>query len=725
MRVLYGLTSFLSAFLLFQVQPLIGRYILPWFGSTPGVWTSCLVFFQLLLLCGYLYAHLITTFLKRNSQIRLHVVLLLISLLFLPIIPSQEWKVTSDLDPAFRILLLLTATVGFPYLLLSSTAPLLQRWFADQNTATSPYRLYAISNAGSLLALITYPLLFERFLRLRNQVWSWSVGFIGFVILLALIALYYSRIRQSAALTNRIPSIPPETKGGGSIIRPDWKRIALWFSLSATGSLILVATTNRISLDVSPVPLPFIIPLGLYLITFIIAFDSPRWYFRPVFILLLITGIGAACIELYFAEKLPLGFRIIIYSLTLFGCCSCCHGELARVKPLPQYLTLFYLTMAMGGAFGGIFVALAAPHIFNRLWEFEIGLLISFALIMFLVIRDLFRKSSTAIYEEVREKENSPDEKIQVPLVGGVAAILAITAVFVLVGVFGVHIFIEQENLVARERSFYGVASVREQDLGNPNAHCRVLFHGTILHGTQLLQPALSTAKTSYFLPESGIGLAIRFHPKRRVPGYPFHIGGVGLGTGTIAAYANDPDTHSALSDSIHFYEIDPMIVRFAHEYFTCLKEAKQRGAVVTISVGDARIEMEREIQKGDVNPYDVLAIDAFSGDSVPTHLLTRECYRTYLQLLKPDGILAFHITTYYLDLLPIIKALAAENDQQIHVVDQVIENRGVLGSRWILVTNNETFTNNPELLSRQSPVGDQPGILWTDDFSNLLDVIR
>ena len=730
MRYLYALTIFLSAFLLFQVQPLIGRFILPWFGSSPGVWTTLLVFFQLLLLGGYIYAHLLATFLGRTHQIRLHIALLALSILFLPIIPSADWKTTGELDPVFRILLLLAVTVGIPYLLLSSTAPLLQKWFANQYTKSAPYRLYAVSNAGSLLALITYPFLFERYLRLQNQAWFWSVGFIGFVILVVLIASFYSKERPSdlhgdlegvATKTNLKSEEPAKKKDADLSL--NWMRLVLWFSLSTTGSTVLVATTNRVGQDVPAIPFFFVLLLGLYLFTFIIAFDSPHWYDRPLFCLLLVAGIGAACFELFQGTELALSLRVTIYGLALFACCVCCHCELARLKPPSRHLTLFYLIMALGGACGGVFAALLAPYIFNRFWEYEIGLFASFALVMIVIVRDLFRKGREAKLEK-EKKSASPALKFAWSF-----ATAAILGGFVLISLLGWNLKKEGKNIIAQDRSFYGVLRVAEEDKGIYGAHRRKLIHGEITHGVQMQSPNLLDAKITYFSPQSGIGMAIILHPNRSRPSYPFRIGVVGLGTGTIAGYANDPSTGfktiSRVNDSIHFYEVDPLVGEFANEYFTFLKDAKDRGTEVTVSLGDARIVMEHDLESGEVKPYDVLAIDAFSGDAVPMHLLTRECYQIYLQHLKPDGILAFHISSLYFDLLPVIKALAAEQGQQVLRVRQNGDNHGVLKNQWALVTKNDAFLNHEIVLANSSSPDDQPGILWTDDFGNLFDVIR
>lgn len=744
-RLPYAIAIFLSAFLLFQVQPLIGRYIMPWFGTTPGVWLACLVFFQLMLLAGYGYAHLIASFLSTPNQVRVHVGLLVVTLLALPIIPSPEWKTTGSFDPALRIILLLGATVGLPYLLLSSTAPLLQKWFSTtggETSKTSTYRLYAISNAGSLLALLTYPLFFERFFKLQTQTLTWSAGFLAFVVLVVFVARSYTKAAVVAANPDSKSPAEPPTKqerrsakaakaGDVSQAPVALRRILLWFALSATGSLMLLATTNRLSQDVPATPFLFVLPLAVYLTTFIIAFDNPRWYSRPVFCVVLVIGMVAACTESYQNIHLELNHRIIIYAAALFATCICCHGELARLKPDPRHLTLYFLILALGGACGGVMVALVAPVVFNGFWEYEIGLVASFGLVMFLNVRDLPRRSRLVKSNRHRKKaakrkkgQSSPGAGVAphfARLMAGVAA-LAFAA---LIGVLGYHFKTRGNGVIAQDRSFYGVVRVVETDKEQERAHRYKLYHGEIIHGMQLRHPGLRQRKIAYYGDESGVGLAIHQHPRRFLPGYDFRIGVVGLGAGSIAAFANEQRRAGGRDDLVHFYEIDPMVVRFAENYFTFLEDARDRGAEIEISIGDARIVMERQFEAGRAAQFDVLAIDAFSGDSIPIHLLTEECFEIFMRHLRPDGVLAFHVSSRYLDLLPVVKALAEQNRQQVHFIQHEADTRGGASSRWVLVTNNGLFSNREIVRATQTPVDRARSVLWTDDFSSLFDVVR
>ena len=361
----FGVTIVLSAFLLFQVQPLIGKYILPWFGGGPAVWTTCLLFFQLVLLVGYAYAHWSSSRLSPRAQSSVHLVLLAGSLLVLPIAPSPLWKPLPEDPPTAQILLLLTATVGLPYLLLSSTAPLVQKWFSESLPGRSPYRLYSLSNAGSLLALLTYPFLFEPWLALRNQVLSWSIAYGVFVVLSG-----WSAFR--AGFVDSAPkSVPDSPKDGDSKNAgrpPSAVTIALWVAFSAVGATLLLATTNQMCQEIAVVPFLWVVPLAIYLLTFIISFDSERWYDRRVFGFLVGASAAASLSALSAGLHIQLSVHIIAYSIALFACCMCCHGELAKMKPDPSHLTLFYLMMSAGGALGGIFTALIAPRIFYGLF---------------------------------------------------------------------------------------------------------------------------------------------------------------------------------------------------------------------------------------------------------------------------------------------------------------------------------------------------------------------
>jgi hypothetical protein len=376
----YALAIFVSAFLLFQVQPLIGRFILPWFGGGPSIWTSCMLFFQVLLLGGYLYAHLLSVRLKPRTQVVTHLSLLAISLVFLPIAPGNSWKPVGDQEPLLQILLLLLATVGGPYFLLSSTGPLMQKWFSQSFRDRSPYRLYALSNIGSLLALLSYPFAFEPWLTLRQQVWSWSVGYGVFVALAAWCAIRLWREHavagpQAATAASDSSVNQVSLAADARVQRPGIGAMLLWLGLAACGSAMLLATTNQLCIDVATVPFLWVLPLSIYLISFIICFDSPQWYDRRVYGLLLMACCPVACWVISEGANVNISKQVVIYSTVLFACCMTCHGELVSCRPHPKFLTQFYVLVSAGGALGGVFVAIVAPYTFHGYWEYHISLL--------------------------------------------------------------------------------------------------------------------------------------------------------------------------------------------------------------------------------------------------------------------------------------------------------------------------------------------------------------
>jgi len=370
----FAVTIFVSAFLLFQVQPLIGRFILPWFGGGPSIWTSCMLFFQILLLGGYLYAHLISVRLKLRTQVITHLSLLAASLLFLPIAPAESWKPTGDQSPLLQILLLLLATVGGPYFMLSSTGPLMQKWFSHASPGKSPYRLYALSNIGSLLALLSYPFVFEPWLTLRQQVSSWSMAYGVYVVLAAWCAIPLWRNLKAGVSLQGVTAATGSLTSESRLIRPSLGIMLLWLSLAACSSAMLLATTNQLCIDVATVPFLWVLPLSLYLMSFIICFDSPQWYDRRSYGLLLAGCTPVACWLISEGADVNISMQVVLYSTILFACCMTCHGELVSCKPHPQYLTLFYVLISAGGALGGAFVAIVAPYLFHGYWEYHISL---------------------------------------------------------------------------------------------------------------------------------------------------------------------------------------------------------------------------------------------------------------------------------------------------------------------------------------------------------------
>lgn len=751
-------TVLVSAFLLFQVQPMVSKMILPWFGGSPAVWTSCMLFFQLFLLLGYLYAHLLDLLPRTRWQGIIHLTLLAAAAIALPIVPEPSWKPVDSSHPQGRILLLLAANVGLPYLLLASSAPLIQTWYSRATGGRAPYRLYALSNVGSLAALLSYPFWFEPRFDIPSQGALWSSGFMAYAILCGAFAM--------AMLRWNVPAVPAtiSTDNNSKAGPPTAGRILVWLALPAFGSMGLLAVTNQICQDVAVVPFLWIAPLSLYLITFILCFDSHIWYRRNVFAiatLLVVLAISAIvfrdnvqplldkCYDWFkladdqrfqipdFLDSITL--EATLFLLALFFICMICHGELVRSKPAPRYLTLFYLCISAGGALGGLFVALICPKIFSDYIESPIfvvgGGLLAFYIVfdswwereqrwslwwrslvglLLFIPRDLTRSILR------RDLEGSPSATKRIAKLARAVRrgrpwytfwnlLVPLPFIAGLVYVFLAVEIPDEEDLVSR-RSFYGVLHVTEYDVGEEDAR-RNLYNGRILHGIQLIAPDRRREPTTYYSYDSGVGLAISVLGEELSS---IRVATVGLGTGTIAAYSQAGDYYC-------FYEINPDVIEIANEYFTFLSDSP---AEIHIEEGDARLSMERQSPQR----YDVIALDAFSGDAIPAHLLTVEAVATYLRHLKPTGVLAVHTSNRHLDLVPIVALLAKHYELQSVAIES--EDYGGVAdssSEWLLLTRDEQFLRRPEIEDVGYPL-EVPGPeirVWTDQYSNLFQILR
>jgi hypothetical protein len=660
---------------------MIGRYILPWFGGGPAVWTTCLLFFQACLLAGYAYAHWLGSLRSVRWQATVHIGLLLASLAFLPMHPNAAmWKPVSGADPSGRILLLLTVTVGGPYLLLSATAPLVQRWFTLGDPEKSPWRLYALSNFGSFLALVTYPSLFEPLLRLRTQGAIWSALYVLFAALCGFVAWRLRSVKLAGVQTDG------DVEPAG---RPTAGTVLFWLGLSACGSTLLVATTNQISQDIAVSPFLWVATLAIYLLTFVLAFESDRFYWRTPFAIAAGLLAPIACALPTVSIGLSLRAQLMVYLIALFVTCMLCQGELARSRPSPRYLTAFYLTIAAGGAIGGVFVALVAPRVFAEFSEYQIGL----AAACLLGFVGWFRTGALAQW-------TSRNFAVRLPLIalliGGLTAIVATTTN----GKLGA---------LVSARNFYGILRVMAREDGN--GPFRELQHGRTRHGFQYLRSGRRDWPTSYYGPRSGVAIALNAldRPNRR-------IAVVGLGAGTLAAWGRAGDT-------FRFYEINPDVEQIARTWFSFLGDSKAQTEVV---LGDARVQLERELAAGHSQDFDLMAVDAFSSDSIPMHLLTAECAEIYRRRLTPGGVLALHISNRALNLDPVARGMAEYLGwTAVQIISGDDPATGESSSRWVLLTSNKAFLERAGLAHQLSGWSGRAPIAWTDDFASLWQVLK
>jgi hypothetical protein len=680
----YALTIFLSAFLLFQVQPIIAKTILAWFGGSAAVWTTCMLFFQSVLLLGYLYAHFSIRKLTPRTQTRVHLVLLVLCLLMLPVIPNAAWKPVGTENPTVRILLLLAATVGLPYLMLSTTGPLLQAWYARAERGAMPYRLFALSNLGSMLALLSYPPLVEPFLPGRTQAWIWSGGFALFAVLCAFTAL------RSARYPPLEEQAGAEEAGSDGTQAPGFFRKLLWVALAACPSALMLAVTNHLTQDVASIPFLWILPLTLYLLSFILTFDARGWYRRNLFLVVLAPALGGMS-YLQWSEAKTIDFRwtIAAFAASLFVACMVCHGELAARKPVPRHLTSFYLMLSIGGAAGGLFVGIIAPYLFISYFELPAAIVFCGVLAWIVAIDE----------PEITWKESA----------------VSVSSLSLLLGVIGLSVFLVKSmgdavrgyRLV--QRNFYGSLRVREYKPQNDYDSYRTLLHGSINHGEQWMHPQRRRELLTYYCEDTGIGRAMRL----RKAGGPLKVGVLGLGAGTMAAFGQP-------GDQFRFYEINPLVPVLARSEFSFVPDSP---AKVDIVMGDGRLSLERETPQG----FDVLMMDAFSGDSIPVHLVTREAFELYFRHLKPEGVIAIHISNKYLDLEPVIaRATASLGKAALLVETDEDESGNCFGTTFVLLAHDKRVFDQPPFQHASGPPKAQDKVgMWTDDYSNMFRILK
>jgi hypothetical protein len=678
----FQLAIALSAFLLFLVQPIIAKQILPWFGGSASVWNTCLFFFQFLLLLGYVYAHALTQWATIGQQAFIHVSLLALSLVSLPVIASPAWK-SGEGEPALRILLLLCTTVGLPYLLLATTSPLLQVWYL--RLRATPYRLFALSNAASLAGLLTYPFLLEPKLATTTQAKLWSAGFVVFVIVCAVVAIL------SASESTKLPT-SIATKRTDKAASPTVAERVSWMILSGLGSLALVSVTSFVARNIVSMPLIWVVPLAIYLITFVMAFGRGRYQGWPIAGPALILGLVMA--DSYQNEAwISMMWSLPVFMAGLFCICLYCHGELAASKPDPIYLTTFYILVSLGGALGSLAGSVLAPLVLCGDFEMPITLTAIAAMFAWQRRHDVMISRALA---------------------------LGLAVVIMAISVGKISYEIHHSRILTR--NFY--SALRVVDVSSPPNAWRRMEHGGTEHGSQYLDRERRREPISYYGRSSGVALALARQRHISRPGH-LNVGIVGLGAGVIAAYGE-------AGDRFRFYEINPQVLTLAHTEFTYLSDSE---ANVSVALGDARLVLERETPQG----YDALIVDAFSGDAIPIHLLTREAVHVYRKHLSPSGVLLFHISNRFVDLKPALARLAVEEGLDARFVyddpdgdsgndseNEEEEETPLSVSTWVLMAADKSWMTAPGSLDRAETLEPpQPGPAWTDNFNNILSAIR
>lgn len=683
--IAFSISIFLSAFLLFIIQPLLAKTLLPLFGGSPAVWLSNLVFYQATLLLGYGYAYFVTKLPRLTWQAIVHIGLLLCSLLLLPITPAKTLATLTWWQP-LTVFAVLGTTLLVPVMILSATSPLLQYWYYQSYQSDFPYRYYALSNLGSLLGLFAFPLLLEPFFGLKVQLIWWSIAYGAFFITCALCAIMTLKKKITLPLKAKVTDRAP------------YASIISWLLLTAFSSALLLTTSQVMLQSVIGLPLLWVIPLALYLISYIVIFYQPRCYARSVWVPLFLI-LSAAIFYIPTHHQLTLLVQILTFTMLLFSGCMICHGELYSLKPDKQHLTFYYLMMALGGALGGLFVNLVSPLVFNENWDFYGVILLIYLYVICVPISNVSLPQTTGA------------SKLQ-------QAILPVS-LFAFVGLVALLTSTLKKthaDVLITKRNFLGSFEIAER-YKNESDHIRILRNGNILHGQQYLAPGLRGNATTYYSQKSGVGVAIDFLRQRNINSSDhLKIGAIGLGTGTIAALAHK-------GDSLRFYELDPDIEKAAKEYFYFLSDSP---ATIEVVIDDGRLALTKELQKSGSQQFDIIAIDAFNGDAIPLHLLTKEAFGIYLSHLKPNGILAFHISSRYVDLYPPLQGLASELGLSAYLSTYIPKNeRWVTQSEWLLISRQPNIGlflfKRGALTFRSARISD----IWTDDYNYLLPIIR
>jgi hypothetical protein len=685
MTVLYGMTILLGAFLLFAVQPLIGKFILPWFGGGPGVWNTCMMFFQVGLVAGYGYAHVAVRLGRPRLVAIVHIVLLAASLAWLTISPNEAMKPGGIGNPSWQIMALLGLCVAGPYFALAGTSPLIAAWYGRVNPKGSPYRLYALSNVGSLVALLGYPFVFEPNFDRFTQASGWSIAYVVFAVLFAICAIHAGFRRDVEPSASALSYDESNDEGTSALSR------FLWIVLPACASVLLLSTTARLSEEITPIPFLWVLPLAVYLLSFIVCFEWPRLYHRGAVIGLLILSYGFILLFALF-PNVTIEWQIAIHLGALFACCMICHGEAYRMRPPARRLTSFYMSIAFGGALGGVLVCFIAPEVLTQYWEFQLSLYGTFILGLICWFGD----PKSKFFAGTRRT-------VWIPLTAVVLGLAVMTQI---------RLNRSQQDVILRVRNFFGALAQTQPDT-IAGREFRALYHGRIMHGIQRLGPEFVNEPIGYYGSHTGIARMLQaIEPATSAESR--RIGVVGLGVGMLAA-------HGKQGDVFRFYEINPAIIQIANEQFTFLRQSLSDNEVV---LGDARLSLERE------NPqnFDMLILDAFTGDAIPSHLLTAEAFELYERHLRPGGVIAIHISNVHLKLHLPLATLAVHRGWDFRMVG-TMEDPKIMAARaiWTFMTRRAEVFRHPALVNvAQPPPADFRRVdLWTDDRVNLLQVLK
>lgn len=667
----------ISAFLLFQIQPILAKSILPFWGGGSNIWTSCMVFFQGILLLGYLHAYSLSLLKNVKLQLIIQIILLLMSVVLLPLLFAPWDDKPASMFPEVSILIILFSHIGLPFFILSSTSVILQYWSAHLSSNLNPglYRWYAWSNIGSLIALLGYPLIMENYFALLTQIQLWAAIYCAFVITkLFLLGMFYHDVRGGERQKSDLYKT----------IRSKRSPVILWISLSAAGGMMLLSTTHSLTLNLSSLPFFWVLPLSLYLLSYILAFSKYKFYARQRWIPMFIFCLFAALLMFFVGSQFNSVCQILMYCLILFVACMVCHGELVQSAPSSERLTLFYLCISLGGFIGSLLTSFVAPLIFHNLAEYPICVFFIYALLG----AALFAKSP---------QHPKPRRLIKLSWAAG---LLVLPLLFILLD----RAYTRFD--IANTRNFYGYLSVKDVHIGNSIS--RRLVDGTTIHGTQVMQ-ATNQATTGYYDANTGIALAIQHAQKQKT----MIMAVVGLGAGVLASYGRS-------SDSIHFYELNPDVKYLAETYFDYLS---QSAAKIDITLGDGRISLQNYPR----NDIDLLVIDAFNSDAIPVHLLTQEAISLYRQRLKEDGLLVIHISNNHLDLYPVIASIAKHMNMPSYLFKSRSSSAGQYQSEWMVMTTNEQFSTSSEVAKHVAKIhiSNNQRIVWTDQINSLLPLIK